>query len=76
MVTSDPGIPEAVKMPGKSLQTVRKLLQLWTAFLTMNNCMTQRNISKGCPQGSASDPGFWNIFYNSLLNLEYRQNIK
>jgi hypothetical protein len=29
-----------------------------TAFLTMNNCMTQRNISKGCPQGSASGPGF------------------
>jgi hypothetical protein len=42
----------------------------------MNYGMTQRNISEGCPQGSASGPGFWNILYNSLLNLEYRQNTK
>ena len=42
----------------------------------MNNCKVQRNISKGCPQGSASSPGFWNIFYNSLLNLEYSKNTK
>ena len=45
-----------------------------TAFLTMNNGMVQRNISKGWAQGSASGPGFWNILYNSLLNLEYSKN--
>ena len=47
-----------------------------TAFMTMNNGMAQRNISKGCPQGSASGPGFWNIFYNSLLNLQYSKKTK
>ena len=44
--------------------------------MTMNSGRAQRNISKGCPQGSASGPGFWNIFYNSLLNLEYSKNTK
>jgi hypothetical protein len=30
----------------------------------------------GCPQGSAFGPGFWNILYNSLLNLKYTKNTK
>ena len=47
-----------------------------TARMTMNNGMAKRNISKGCSQGSASGPGFWNIFYNSLLNLDYSKNAK
>ena len=25
----------------------------------------------GCPQGSCSGPGFWNILYNSLLNMDF-----
>jgi hypothetical protein len=47
-----------------------------TAFLTMNNCIVQRKISKGCTQGLASDLGFWNLLYDSLLNLEYTKNTK
>jgi len=47
-----------------------------TAFLTMNNGMVQRNLRNASPQGSASGPGFWNIFYNSQLNLEYCKNTK
>jgi hypothetical protein len=46
------------------------------AFLTLNNGIVQKKISKGCPQGSASGPGFWNLQYNSLLNLEYTKNTK
>jgi len=42
----------------------------------MNNGMAERNISKGSPQGSSSDAGFWNILYNSVLNLEYSKNTK
>jgi hypothetical protein len=33
-------------------------------------------MSKGCPQGSASGLGFWNLLYKSLLNLEYTKNTK
>jgi hypothetical protein len=25
----------------------------------------------GCPQGSCCGPGFWNVLYNALLNLEF-----
>jgi len=44
--------------------------------LTLNSRQQQRAISKGCPQGSASGPGFWNIQFNSLLNLENSKNTK
>jgi hypothetical protein len=33
-------------------------------------------VSKGCPQGSCCEPGFWNIQYNSLLNLEFGKRTK
>jgi hypothetical protein len=31
----------------------------------------ERQITKGCPQGSCCSPGLWNIQYNSLLNLNF-----
>jgi hypothetical protein len=45
-------------------------------MLLSNSSIERRKISKGCPQGSASGPGFWNLQYNSLLNLEYTKNAK
>jgi len=65
-----------LRSPGNLYKLCGSYFKDRTAFLTMNNGMTQRNISKGCPQGSASGPGFWNILFDSLLNLEYRQNTK
>jgi len=47
-----------------------------SATLILNSTMEQREISKGCPQGFTSGPGFWNMQYNSLLNLEYKKNTK
>jgi hypothetical protein len=47
-----------------------------TVFLTMYNSIVQKKISKGVPQGSASGPDFWNLLYNSLLNIEYTKNTK
>jgi hypothetical protein len=47
-----------------------------TAYITLNNGIVQREMRRGCPQGSASGPGFWNFQYNSLLNLEYTKNTK
>jgi len=32
-------------------------------------------VSKGYSQGSCCGPGFWNIQYNSLLNLEFGKRI-
>jgi hypothetical protein len=47
-----------------------------SASLLLNSSIDQRKISKVCPQGSASGPGFWKLQYNSLLNVEYTKNTK
>jgi len=43
--------------------------------LSINNCKTEKGVRKGCPQGSCS-PGFWNVMYNSLLNLKFNSRTK
>ena len=35
-----------------------------------------KEVQKGCPQGSCCGPGFWNVLYNSLLNLEFNSQTK
>jgi hypothetical protein len=41
------------------------------ATLSINNYKIEKEVQKGCPQESCCGPGFWNIMYNSLLNLEF-----
>ena len=41
-----------------------------TAVLSLNVSM-QRTVTKGTPQGSCCGPGYWNILYNSLLNIQF-----
>jgi len=55
---------------GKSYLTER------TAIFTNSSTQTEREVAKGCPQGSCCGPGFWNIQYNSLLNLEFGKRTK
>jgi len=31
----------------------------------------EKELSRGCPQGSCSAPVYWNLQYNSLLKIEY-----
>jgi hypothetical protein len=42
-----------------------------SAVLSTNSVRMLREISKGCRRGSCCGPGFWNIQYNSLLNLKF-----
>jgi len=44
--------------------------------MVTNNITIERAVSRGCPQGSCLGPGLWNIFYNSLLNLEFKSSTK
>ena len=37
---------------------------------------TEREVTEGCPQDSCCGPAFWNIQYNSLLNLEFGKRTK
>jgi hypothetical protein len=41
-----------------------------------NTYRIKRKVSRGCPQGSCSGPGFWNVMYDALLNLEYSKHSK
>jgi hypothetical protein len=36
----------------------------------------KRTVTKGCPQGSCCRPSFWNIMYNTLLNLDFSNHTK
>jgi len=44
--------------------------------MSTNTARVEREVSRGCPQGSSCGPGLWNIQYNSLLNLEFRKQTK
>ena len=39
------------------------------ASLHVNTHTVKRTLTKSCPQGSCCGPGYWNIMYNTLLNL-------
>jgi hypothetical protein len=36
----------------------------------------EKELSRGCPQGSCSAPGYWNLQYNSLLKIKYMDRRK
>jgi retron-type reverse transcriptase len=46
------------------------------AMLETNNLKIEAEITKGCPQGSCCGPSLWNIYYNSLLHLNYTHRTK
>jgi hypothetical protein len=47
-----------------------------TAILSTNSIQIEKEVSKGFLQGSCCGLGFWNIQYNSTLNLEYGKRTK
>ena len=46
------------------------------AILHANTCRVEKKVSRGCPQGSCSGPGYWNVLYDALLNLEFSNHPK
>ena len=47
-----------------------------TAIISPNRIQIEKEVSRGYPQGSCSWPIYWNIQYNSLLNLKYKEKTK
>jgi hypothetical protein len=73
----------SILMTLKDFNCLRNLYYLTKRYLSQRNAVmstntfqVEREVSKGCPQGSCCGPGFWNIQYNSLLNLEFRKQTK
>ena len=50
---------------------IKSYLNQRTAILSTSTIKLERQITKGCVQGSCHSPGLWNIQYNSLLNLNF-----
>ena len=47
-----------------------------SAFISSNNRVLRKTVTKGAPQGSCSGPRYWNIQYNSLLNTPFMKHTK
>jgi hypothetical protein len=46
------------------------------ASLCGNTLKIEKPVTMGCPQGSCSGPGFWNILYNSLFNIDFTHHTR
>jgi hypothetical protein len=62
--------------PRNLYQLTQDYLRERRATLSFNGSILEKTITKGCPQGSCSLPGYWNIQYNSLLTLRYTKHTK
>jgi hypothetical protein len=74
-----PGILKELRACGcpKNLYELTKsYLTQRIATLSTNSLRLEREISRGCRQGSCCGPDFWNLQYNSLLNLKFMARTK
>jgi len=46
------------------------------AIITINNIRKEKEITKGCPQGSCCGPGLWDIQFDPLLKIKYTKHTK
>ena len=64
------------KCPENLYNTAKSYFNQRTVVMTLNSITLEREATRGCPQGSCCGPGFWNIQYNSLLNLNFTRHTK
>ena len=64
------------KCPKNIYELTKSYFTQRSAVIAMNSLRLEKEISRGCPQGSCSGPGFWNLQYNSLLQLKFMERTK
>ena len=62
--------------PTNIYKLTKSYLSQSTAVMSTNNVHVEREVNKVCPQASCFGKGAWNMQYNSLLNFEFRKQIK
>ena len=65
-----------LKCPKKLFNLSRSYFSNITASLCGNTLKIEKLVIMGCPQDSCSGPGFWNIMYNSLLNMDFTRRTR
>jgi ribonuclease HI len=65
-----------LKCPKNLYNLSRSYFSNRTASLHGNTMKIEKPVTVGCPQGSCSGPGFWNILYNSPLNMEFTHHTR
>jgi len=68
--------PKHIQLPENLYNLTRSYFRDRTATLHTNSIQIKRDITKDCPQGSCCGPGYWNIQFDSLLNLNYGKSTK
>ena len=69
-----PGIPRELRKcncPKNLHKLTGNYFSQLTAVLSSNCIKVEKAINRGCPQGSACGPGFWNLQFNSLLGMQF-----
>lgn len=56
-------------------QAISMYLQDRKAYIRYGEDVVNRNITKGCPQGSVLGPTLWNMAYDSLLRKQYPEGV-
>jgi hypothetical protein len=62
---------KALKCPKNLFNLARSYFSNITASLDVNTLKIEKPVTMGCSQGCCSGPGFWNILYNSLFNMDF-----
>ncbi len=64
------------KCPKNIYELTKSYFTQRSAVIATNTLRVQKEIGRGCSQGSCSGPGFWNLQYNSLLQLKFMERTK
>jgi len=42
----------------------------------MNSLRIEKEVTRGCPQGACCRPGFWNLQFNLLMEINFMERTK
>ena len=62
--------------PKNLYNLTKSYFSISTVVLSSNSLQIEKEVSRGCPQGSCCVPSYWNIQYNSLINLPFKDKTK
>jgi hypothetical protein len=62
--------------PPNIYRLTKRYLRQSAEVISTNTVQVEREVSKVCPQGSCFGNGVWNMQNNSLLNFDFRKQIK